>query len=138
MNNSAGIGAQGHHRCGGLFVLPAAGGCNLIPVYDEIEHSYHAVLGDNPVDLTGANSEAEVGGFIYGGNDDTDNSGSVTYLVIKGTGAQINEESQYNGVSLYAVGSATTLNNIVNKRFNIKVTMGFIKFKSIHWFPISA
>ncbi|KJF42972.1 autotransporter outer membrane beta-barrel domain-containing protein [Draconibacterium sediminis] len=60
----------------------------------------------------GANSEAEVGGFIYGGNDDTDNSGSVTYLVIKGTGAQINEESQYNGVSCYALGSGTTLNNI--------------------------
>ena len=60
----------------------------------------------------GANSEAEVGGFIYGGDDDTDNSGTVTYLVIKGTGAQINEESQYNGVSCYALGSGTTLNNI--------------------------
>lgn len=60
----------------------------------------------------GANSEAEVGGFIYGGNDDTDNSGTVSYLVIKGTGAQINEESQYNGVSCYALGSGTTMNNI--------------------------
>ena len=60
----------------------------------------------------GANSEAEVGGFIYGGNDDADNSGTVSYLVIKGTGAQINEESQYNGVSCYALGSGTTMNNI--------------------------
>ncbi len=60
----------------------------------------------------GENSEAEVGGFIYGGSDDADNSGSISYLVIKGTGAQINEESQYNGVSLYAVGSGTTLENI--------------------------
>ncbi|WP_297098037.1 hypothetical protein [uncultured Draconibacterium sp.] len=60
----------------------------------------------------GANSEAEVGGFIYGGDDDADNSGTVTYLVIKGTGAQINEESQYNGVSCYALGSGTTMNNI--------------------------
>lgn len=60
----------------------------------------------------GVDAEAEVGGFIYGGNDDTDNSGSVTYLVIKGTGAQINSESQYNGVSLYSVGSGTTLENI--------------------------
>ena len=32
--------------------------------------------------------------------------------MIKGTGAQINSESQYNGVSLYAVGSATVLENI--------------------------
>ncbi|WP_297088923.1 hypothetical protein [uncultured Draconibacterium sp.] len=60
----------------------------------------------------GADSEAEVGGFIYGGTNDADNSGSVTYLVIKGTGAQINDESQYNGVSLYAVGSETKLENI--------------------------
>nr|WP_321407104.1 hypothetical protein [uncultured Carboxylicivirga sp.] len=64
------------------------------------------------VTTSGANSVAEVGGFVYGGNDNTDNSGSITYLVIKGTGAQINEESQYNGVSLYAVGSGTTLENI--------------------------
>lgn len=60
----------------------------------------------------GANSTAEVGGFIYGGDNDADNSGSVTYLVIKGTGAQIDEESQYNGVSCYAVGSGTKLENI--------------------------
>jgi len=60
----------------------------------------------------GVDAEAEVGGFIYGGTDDADNSGVIEYLVIKGTGAQINSESQYNGVSLYAVGSGTTLNNI--------------------------
>ena len=60
----------------------------------------------------GVNAEAEVGGFIYGGTNDTDNSGAINYLVIKGTGAQINTESQYNGVSLYAVGSGTTINNV--------------------------
>ncbi len=60
----------------------------------------------------GVDAEAEVGGFIYGGTDDADNSGSIKYLVIKGTGAQINLDSQYNGVSLYAVGSGTILENI--------------------------
>lgn len=60
----------------------------------------------------GVDAEAEVGGFIYGGTEDNDNSGTIEYLVIKGTGAQINSESQYNGVSLYAVGSETTLENI--------------------------
>ncbi|PXX95216.1 hypothetical protein DF185_22480 [Marinifilum breve] len=60
----------------------------------------------------GANADAEVGGFKYGGSDDADNSGSINYLVIKGTGAQINSESQYNGVSFYAVGSATTVKNV--------------------------
>ncbi|WP_075590450.1 hypothetical protein [Labilibacter marinus] len=64
------------------------------------------------VTTAGENAEAEVGGFRYGGTEPTDNSGSVTYLVIKGTGAAINSESQYNGVSLYAVGSGTTFENI--------------------------
>ena len=41
-----------------------------------------------------------------------DNSGFVKYLVIKGTGAQINSESQYNGISFYAVGSGTVVNNV--------------------------
>lgn len=60
----------------------------------------------------GINATAEVGGFIYGGSDDSDNSGSIKNLVILGTGAQINADSQYNGVSLYAVGSGTVLENI--------------------------
>jgi len=66
----------------------------------------------NATTTAGADAEAEVGGFIYGGDDDEDNSGSISYLVIKGTGAQINEESQYNGVSFYAVGSGTTVDNV--------------------------
>ena len=60
----------------------------------------------------GVDAEAEVGGFIYGGTEDTDNSGTIKNLVIKGTGAQINSESQYNGVSLYAVGSGTVIENV--------------------------
>ena len=81
-------------------------------------------VGENPGDwgglticgkgltTAGENAEAEVGGFLYGGSNATDNSGVVEYLVVKGTGAQINSESQYNGVSLYAVGSGTKLENI--------------------------
>ena len=60
----------------------------------------------------GANSTAEVGGLIYGGTVDGDSSGSISYLVIKGAGAQINSESQYNGLSLYGVGSGTTISNV--------------------------
>ena len=44
----------------------------------------------NATTTAGIDAEAEVGGFIYGGTNDTDNSGSINYLVIKGTGAQIN------------------------------------------------
>lgn len=66
----------------------------------------------NATTTAGVDAVAEVGGFIYGGTNDTESSGSVTYLVLKGTGAQINSESQYNGLSLYAVGSGTTIENI--------------------------
>ena len=60
----------------------------------------------------GVNAVAEVGGFIYGGTDDTDSSGSIKNLVILGTGAQINAESQYNGISFYSVGSGTVIENV--------------------------
>ena len=60
----------------------------------------------------GVNATAEVGGLKYGGTLDNDNSGSINYLVIKGAGAQINSQSQYNGLSLYGVGSGTTISNV--------------------------
>ena len=61
---------------------------------------------------SGANSTAEVGGFIYGGTTDNDSSGSIKNLVVRGTGAAINSESEYNGISFYAVGSGTIVQNI--------------------------
>ncbi|MBL7474003.1 hypothetical protein [Robertkochia sediminum] len=60
----------------------------------------------------GADAVAEVGGLIYGGANPADNSGSIDYLIIEGAGAQINSESQYNGLSLYAVGSGTSISNV--------------------------
>ena len=60
----------------------------------------------------GINATAEVGGILYGGTEDEDNSGSINYLILKDAGAAINAESQYNGLSLYAVGSGTTIENI--------------------------
>lgn len=55
---------------------------------------------------------AEVGNFLYGGSNANDDSGSINYLVVRGTGASINPESEYNGISFYAVGSQTTVNNV--------------------------
>ncbi|WP_298548646.1 hypothetical protein [uncultured Aquimarina sp.] len=60
----------------------------------------------------GVDAIAEVGGLVYGGNNDTDNSGTINYLVLKNTGAQINADSQFNGLTLYAVGSGTTITNV--------------------------
>lgn len=60
----------------------------------------------------GTNVIAEVGGLVYGGSDDLDNSGSIEYLIIRSAGAQINTESQYNGLTLYSVGSGTHIANV--------------------------
>ena len=60
----------------------------------------------------GVAATAEVGNFKYGGTNDADNSGKIHYLVIKGSGAKINTESEYNGLTLYAVGSGTGINNV--------------------------
>lgn len=70
------------------------------------------VIAGKGVTTAGIDATAEVGGIIYGGTDEADNSGSINYLIIKDAGAQINAESQYNGLSLYAVGSGTTIRNI--------------------------
>jgi len=70
------------------------------------------VIAGDATTTEGVDAEAEVGGIIYGGTNDADNSGSIEYLIINYAGAQISTESQYNGLTLYAVGSATTIDNV--------------------------
>ena len=70
------------------------------------------VIAGNASTDEGIDATAEVGGILYGGDEDDDNSGSISYLILKDAGASINSESQYNGLSLYAVGSGTTIENI--------------------------
>lgn len=70
------------------------------------------LIAGNAVSTAGTDVEAEVAGLIYGGDDPADNSGSINYLILSDAGAQIDPESQYNGLSLYAVGSGTTIRNI--------------------------
>jgi len=69
------------------------------------------ILGDATT-TEGVDATAEVGNFKYGGSNDTDNSGTISYLILKHAGAQIDAESQYNGLTLYAVGSGTTIDNV--------------------------
>lgn len=66
----------------------------------------------NSITTAGENVTAEVGGLVYGGNNPTESSGSINYLILRNTGAQINADSQFNGLSLYAVGSGTSISNV--------------------------
>ncbi|MDD3568854.1 MAG: hypothetical protein PHT92_10690 [Bacteroidales bacterium] len=52
---------------------------------------------------------SEVGDVPYGGNIDDDNSGVIRYLRIEYSGAAFNSEKEYNGLSLFGVGSGTTI-----------------------------
>lgn len=52
---------------------------------------------------------AEVSDLTYGGTVSNDNSGSIKYLRIEYAGANYNSEKEFNGLSLFGVGSGTTI-----------------------------
>ncbi|MGC6437654.1 MAG: hypothetical protein ACON4B_01600 [Flavobacteriaceae bacterium] len=60
----------------------------------------------------GIDVTSEVGDLTYGGNDNTDSSGSITYLRVEYTGATFTNEKEFNGVTLFGVGSGTVFKNI--------------------------
>lgn len=70
------------------------------------------LLCGEAITSAGIGAIAEVGGLIYGGTNASDSSGNIDYLIIEGAGAQITTDSQYNGLTLYAVGSGTTIDNV--------------------------
>jgi len=70
------------------------------------------VLCGNAGTNKGANAQAEVGGLIYGGNSDTDNSGVLSHIIIEYSGNKINDDAEFNALTFYGVGSGTMVNNI--------------------------
>lgn len=70
------------------------------------------VICGKALSTKGTDTQAEIGGLKYGGTDTNDNSGSINYLIIKNSGANINAQTQFNGLSLYAVGSGTFISNV--------------------------
>lgn len=71
------------------------------------------ILGNAPSNRSASGtSTSELGDLIYGGTDNNDNSGVIKYLVIKDSGFKYNPEKEFNGLSLFGVGSGTTLSYI--------------------------
>lgn len=62
----------------------------------------------------GLTAVTEVVDFIYGNSpaDNADDSGDIAYLILEYTGARINGEKEFNGLTLYGVGSGTNINNV--------------------------
>ncbi len=73
------------------------------------------ICGKAPINrVTGGASTAqsEVADLTYGGTIANDNSGSINYLRIEYSGAAFNTEKEFNGLSLFGVGSGTTISNV--------------------------
>jgi hypothetical protein len=74
------------------------------------------LCGRAPINSTPDGSEdtatSEVGGLSYGGNIPTDNSGILEYVRIEYAGGAIDGNAELNGLSVYGVGSATTIDYV--------------------------
>ncbi|MDO5972532.1 hypothetical protein Q4Q35_22245 [Flavivirga aquimarina] len=66
------------------------------------------VCGKAPTNV-GSTATSEVADLTYGGSTSNDNSGSIRYLRIEYTGATFNSDKEFNGLSLFGVGSGTTV-----------------------------
>ncbi|MBC5862249.1 hypothetical protein [Flavobacterium turcicum] len=62
----------------------------------------------NRVSGGASTAQSEVADLTYGGTASNDNSGSIRYLRVEYAGAAFNSEKEFNGVSLFGVGSGTT------------------------------
>ena len=72
------------------------------------------IMGKAPIS-GGGTATTEVVDYTYGGTDAADNSGIITYVTLEYTGARINGDKEFNGFTMYSVGSGTTVNNITSK-----------------------
>lgn len=70
------------------------------------------ICGDAPINVEGGAGSSEIGEAPYGGNNAADNSGVVKYCRFEYTGTALDAEHESNGLSLYGVGSGTTLEYI--------------------------
>ncbi|RZM04086.1 MAG: hypothetical protein EOO88_56170, partial [Pedobacter sp.] len=70
------------------------------------------ICGKAPINRVtggGSTASAEVSGLTYGGTVSNDNSGTLRYLRIEYAGAAFSQDKEFNGLSLFGVGSGTTV-----------------------------
>ena len=67
------------------------------------------ICGKAHTNAEGGKGSSEIGGAVYGGNDDADNSGTLQYIRLEYTGFAFDEEHEANGITFYGVGNGTTV-----------------------------
>ena len=77
------------------------------------------ILGKAKISAENGDIEAQIEGIpatetygTFGGSDDADNSGTLTYVSIRHGGALIGDGNEINGLTLGGVGNGTTINFI--------------------------
>ncbi len=71
------------------------------------------ICGKANINTTGGSAKIEGGPRSeYGGNDDNDNSGSITYCRIEFAGIEYQTDNEINGLTMGGVGKGTTIENI--------------------------
>ncbi len=69
------------------------------------------ICGKAPMNK-GNSATAEVGNATYGGTVANDNSGTLKYVRVEYAGAIFTGDKEFNGLSLFAVGNGTTIDNV--------------------------
>jgi hypothetical protein len=77
------------------------------------------LLGNAKVSTTAADTEGQIEGIpadytfgLYGGTNDADNSGSLSFVSIRHSGTELKPDQELQGLTLGGVGSATTINHV--------------------------
>jgi len=71
------------------------------------------VLAGKAPSNKGTDVQSEVAGLLYGGTENDDSSGELSYVIAEYTGAKITGQQEFNGISFFGVGNGTVVNNIV-------------------------
>ena len=69
------------------------------------------ICGRAHTNAEGGKGSSEIGGAVYGGDNDADNSGILKYVRVEYTGYAFDEEHEANGVTFYGVGNGTVVEN---------------------------
>ena len=69
------------------------------------------ICGRAHTNAEGGKGSSEIGGAVYGGDNDADNSGILKYVRVEYTGYAFDEEHEANGMTFYGVGNGTVVEN---------------------------
>ncbi|CAN5273160.1 hypothetical protein BH09BAC1_BH09BAC1_25990 [soil metagenome] len=77
------------------------------------------VLGSAKVSTTNGDTKGQIEGIpaeytfgLYGGTNDADNSGSITYVSIRHSGTELEPNQELQGLTLGGVGNGTVINHV--------------------------